>query len=469
MAQFFQSVGDVLSTLGSSFCVPVMLFIIALFMGCKGQKAFRAALLCAAGLTGFSLVINSYSGIIAPVVQSMVDSTGVKLSCLDVGWQAFSVIAYGTQVGLIWIGICIILQIVLFLCKFTDVFMASDLWNNYSFMIWGSLVYFHTKSFAFALICMLVQLLYILLFSEAFAKRFSTFYNYPQCCMTAPHHLEGLPFAVIMNWILGKIGFDKIKINATTLQKKLGIFGEPMFIGLVVGALIGFLGNINDLTTVAGWGSIITAAVSTAAIMAVFPRVAGIFAGAFTIITDAYKSKAAEKGKDRDWYLSVNDAVAYGEPNTLAAGILSIPIILILSFVLPGNIILPMADLVALPYMSEVFCATSNGNIAKTVAMNVIWFSLGMIIVSQFCPAMTQIAIEQGVNLADYNAAGVSIVSFGVLCHPFIVGLFAAFWFQNYIAIAIIIVVYVVLYVLFKKNRYTFVDWMENQAAKHQL
>ena len=102
--------------------------------------------------------------------------------------------------------------------------MASDLWNNYSFMIWGSLVYFHTKSFAFALICMLVQLLYILLFSEAFAKRFSTFYNYPQCCMTAPHHLEGLPFAVIMNWILGKIGFDKIKINATTLQKKLGIF-----------------------------------------------------------------------------------------------------------------------------------------------------------------------------------------------------------------------------------------------------
>ena len=90
MAQFFQSVGDVLSTLGSSFCVPVMLFIIALFMGCKGQKAFRAALLCAAGLTGFSLVINSYSGIIAPVVQSMVDSTGVKLSCLDVGWQAFS-------------------------------------------------------------------------------------------------------------------------------------------------------------------------------------------------------------------------------------------------------------------------------------------------------------------------------------------------------------------------------------------
>ncbi|MFR6561581.1 MAG: hypothetical protein ACLUR5_06030 [Eubacterium ventriosum] len=75
-----------------------------------------------------------------------------------------------------------------------------------------------------------------------------------------------------------------------------------------------------------------------------------------------------------------------------------------------------MADLVALPYMSEVFCATSNGNIAKTVAMNVIWFSLGMIIVSQFCPAMTQIAIEQGVNLADYNAKQVYQLFHSVYC-----------------------------------------------------
>ena len=78
MAQFFSISRRCFFNIRSSFCVPVMLFIIALFMGCKGQKAFRAALLCAAGLTGFSLVINSYSGIIAPVVQSMVDSTGVK-------------------------------------------------------------------------------------------------------------------------------------------------------------------------------------------------------------------------------------------------------------------------------------------------------------------------------------------------------------------------------------------------------
>ena len=38
-----------------------------------------------------------------------------------------------------------------------------------------------------------------------------------------------------MNWLLGLIGFNKIKINAASIQKKFDIFREPMFIGLIVG------------------------------------------------------------------------------------------------------------------------------------------------------------------------------------------------------------------------------------------
>ena len=112
--------------------------------------------------------------------------------------------------------------------------------------------------------------------------------------MTAPHHLESFPFTLAMNWLLGKLGFDKIKINAQSLQTKLGLFGEPMFIGLVVGGVIAIIGNYNALGSLASWGIITSAAVSTAAIMAVFPKVAGIFANAFTNLTDAYKQKAAQ-------------------------------------------------------------------------------------------------------------------------------------------------------------------------------
>lgn len=240
-----------------------------------------------------------------------------------------------------------------------------------------------------------------------------------------------------------------------------------MFIGLVVGALIGIIGNFNALVgegALTAWGTVSSAAVSTAAIMAVFPKVAGIFASAFTTLTDAYKSKAAKSGEGREWYLSVNDACGYGEPNTLVTGILLIPIMLVVAFILPGNTILPMADLCALPYMVEVFVCVSNGNIAKSVVSGAIWFSLGLVVASVLAPTFTQVAVDAGFQLAQ---EGVYIISFGIMCHPLIAGLFYAFWSQNPIIIGAVVIAYFVLYFLFKKNKERFVGYLENAAAAY--
>jgi PTS system galactitol-specific IIC component len=462
LTQFFNTLSTVFSTLGASVFVPVILFIIAIAMGVKGKKAFKSALLCAVGLTGFNLVIGSYGGIIAPVVNQMVTNAGVNLPVLDTGWQSTSVIAYSTTVGVVFIGVAIVLQLVLFFTKWTNVFMASDLWNNYSFMVWGSLIFAITGQMWLAMALMIVQLLYILLFSEMAAKRWSTYYQYPNCCMTAPHHLESLPFAVIMNWLLGKIGFNKIKLNAKELQKKFGLFGEPMFIGLVVGFLIAIIGYYNTLNTLASWGIIFSSAISTAAVMAVFPRVASIFASAFTSLTDAYKSRAAKSGQGRVWYLSINDAAGYGEPNTLVTGIILMPSMLGLAFILPGNQLLPMLDLVALPYMVEVFVSVSNGNIAKSVVTGAIWFSLGMIIASALAPTFTEVALGAGFVLEQ---SGVYIMSFGIMCHPLLAGLFYAFLSKNVFIIGAVLVVYFVLYFWYKKNKVKFTDFMEKSAG----
>jgi PTS system galactitol-specific IIC component len=135
-----------------------------------------------------------------------------------------------------------------------------------------------------------------------------------------------------------------------------------------------------------------------------------------------------------------------------------------LAFVLPGNQVLPMADLVALPYMIEVFCCVSNGNIAKTIVMGAIWFSLGMVICSQLAPTFTEVALKAGFQL---DQTGVFITSFGIMCHPLIAGLFYVFWSQNPILIAVAVSVYFVLYYIFKKNRGRFTDWMESCAENY--
>ena len=281
--------------------------------------------------------------------------------------------------------------------------------------------------------------------------------------MTAPHHMEGVPFAIFMNWLLGLIGFNKIKLNAAAIQKKFGMFGEPMFIGLIVGLIIGVIGNFSALGQLSAWGSVTSVAISTAAVMAVFPKVGGIFASAFTSLTDAYKSKAAKSGEGREWYLSVNDAAGYGEPNTLVTGTLLIPIILGLSFVLPGNSMLPMADLVALPYMVEVFVCVSHGNIAKSLVTGAIWFSLGLVVCSGLAPTFTEIAVEAGFQLPQVD---VYVMSFGIMAHPLMAGLFYAFLSRNVLIIGAVVVLYFVLYFLFKKNKAALVDWIENYGVE---
>ena len=66
MASFFQTLSDVFSAFGAAVFVPVILFIIAKCMGVTGKKAFEhGTAVVAVGLTGFNLVINSYSAIIA--------------------------------------------------------------------------------------------------------------------------------------------------------------------------------------------------------------------------------------------------------------------------------------------------------------------------------------------------------------------------------------------------------------------
>lgn len=180
---------SVMEAFGAAIVVPVIIFFMALIMKVKPKKAFTAALNAGIGLTGFNMIIGAYSPIVTPVVQRMVKETGVNLRILDTGWQATSVVAYSTQVGMIFLGLGLILQLILFVLKFTNIFMPSDLWNNFSFMLWGSMLYIATGNLWLAIGLMVLSNLYTFVFSEIVAKRWSKYYGYPKCTMTAPHHI----------------------------------------------------------------------------------------------------------------------------------------------------------------------------------------------------------------------------------------------------------------------------------------
>lgn len=452
----------IMNSFGAAIIVPFIIYIIALIMKVNHKKALKAGLNAGIGLTGFGMLIGAYTPVVTPVITRMVETSGISLRILDTGWQATSVVAYSTNVGMIFLGLGLLFQTILFVTRFTNIFMPSDMWNNFSFMLWGSMLYIATGNIYLAIGLMLLSNLYSLVCSEIVAKRWATYYGYPGCTMTAPHHVCSVPLAIVVDWILNKLGANNVKWNPETLQQKLGFMGEPISLGLVLGCLIGLAGNYTRLETLEAWGEVCKVGIATAAVMCIFPKIAGVFASAFTTITDASRKTAKSSGQNRVWYLAINDAAGYGESATLLTGMLLIPVIFILAIILPGNQTLPMVDLIAIPYMIELIIAISGGNIFKSLISGAIWCVGGLYIITAVAPVFTDVAKSVGVILP---AGALLICSFAVMTNHLMGGLFLVFLTQNPLYIALSVVVYIVFYLFVRIKRDAIHAYLERQVS----
>lgn len=464
LTNFMQALSNVFSTFGSAIFVPVIIFVIALILGVDLKKSFFSALNAGIGLTGFSWLTGAYIPIIVPAVNNFVATTGLDLPIVDIGWQATSVIAYATEAGMLFLGFGLLFQILLFLTRITNVFMPGDLWNNYSYMFWGSMIFAFTEDIWLALALMFIQVLYNVIFVEMNSKRWSTYYGYPNCTVPALHIAPATPFAVVGNWALNKLGAYKIRWQPEAIRRRLGFLGEPIVLGLILGFVIGILGNLQQLGTLAAWGNIMTVAVSTAAIMAIFPRVANIFASAFMPITEAARKRSTKGVKEGgELYIGVNDATGYGEPATLISGLLLIPIMLGLGAILPGNRTLLLVDLIAIAFIIQPFVAASNGNIFKTVILSSIWFSIGLYICTFTAPYFTEVYSRFA---AEPLAEG-SLVTAGMIANKPIAG--GLLWYPvfqwGWIAAGVLFVIWIPLYILWRRNKVRVQAFMEEQAA----
>ncbi|WP_055069505.1 PTS galactitol transporter subunit IIC [Clostridium massiliamazoniense] len=460
-----QEIKEFFSVFGAPVFLPVVIFVICKFLRMDNKKSFLSGLYAGVGLQGFMLLIGAFTPIIMPVIKQMVNSTGINLPVLDLGWQTSAIIAYSSKIGLIFFAFAIIIQLILFASKFTNIFLPSDLWLNYTYMIWGSMLYIATKNIWLSMLFMIVILLYNVLNIEVICKSWSKYYNYPNCTIISMHNTEVTLLLYVLDPIFNKLGFHKLKFNPEKLKDKLGVFGEPGTIGLILGMFIGILGNLKRLNTMVAWGQITKLGIVLAALMIIFPKVAEIFGKAFAPMAEVVNKRLdKDKSKNREWYIGVDDATGYGEPATLISGTLLIPIMVLMALILPGNKTLPMVDLVSLPFMVEALVAMTRGNMLKVIIVAGIWYSIGLYMCSAIAPIYTEAAIAAGVALP---VGTVMITSFNMMAQPIAGLMFLGFLTKNPIIISAIIILYVVLLFIVKKNKVRIHNYIEKQAEKN--
>lgn len=445
---------------GATVVVPVMIFIIALCLRVPVKTAIRSGLYAGVGLTGFSWIIGEFTPVVTKIIRQMVNNSGIHLPVVDIGWQAGALASFGSSVGLTFFVFGLIAEFFLFAVGITKVFMPSNLWNNFGFMIWGTVAYYVTKNFWLSLGLSFFMLLYTLLLAEIQADSWSRYYKINNATVCAPHNIVQTVPAIILDPLWNFLGFNKVNFTPQSLQQHLGILGEPTALGAILGLIIGILGNLTRLDSYHAWGQILQFAVQLSAVMTIFPLVTNVFAKAFTPLAktiDRHRRQAAGETAAPDpindhkrWFLAVDDGVGYGESATIIAGMILIPIMVALAFILPGNRTLPVVDLISLPFMVESIVALTNSNILKVIANGIVWFSIGLYCSSWSAAMYTGALRHYG---AVIPAGIVLITSFNLMARPLNALVFAAFISQNPFLIGSCIVVYLVLLVALRRYR----------------
>ena len=470
-----ETVNQIFQIFGASVVVPIMIFIVALCLKVKPKTAMMSAFYAGVGLTGFGWVIQAFTPTITKIIKQMVSNTGIKLPIVDIGWQAGSLASFGSMVGLSFFVFGLIAELLLFAFGVTKIFMASNLWNNFGFMIWGTVCYYVTHNFWLSLGLSFFMLLYALLLAEVQADRWSDYYGVKNASVASLHNIEQVVPAIILDPLWNLLGFNKVKMTPEYFKNKLGVFGEPTTLGALLGLLIGILGNINALNTMKAWGQILTVAVQLSAIMTIFPLITNVFSQAFTPLADEIDKNTHKKTGNSDesvnevtnkkrWFLGVDDGVGYGEPATIISGVILIPIMVLIAFILPGNKTLPIVDLISLPFMVESIVAITRGNILKVIANGIVWFSLGLYASSWLSTFYTGAVSHYGVALP---AGIVLITSFNLMSRPLNALVFAAFVSQNPFFIGLAIIIYLVLLFVLRRYRPQIWQYLNNMAAKN--
>lgn len=468
------AVNNFFSAFGASVVVPIMIFIIALCLKVRPKTAMMSAFYAGVGLTGFGWIISSFTPVVTKIIRQMVNNTGINLPIVDIGWQAGSLATFGSTVGLSFFVFGLIVELILFALGITKVFMASNLWNNFGFMIWGTLAYYVTRNFWLSLGLSFFMLFYTLVLAEIQADRWSEYYGVKNATVCSIHNMEQTVPAILLDPLWNLLGFNKVKMTPQYFKNKLGVFGEPTTLGALLGLIIGILGNLTDLGTIKAWGQILQFAIQLSAVMTIFPLVTNVFSKAFTPLAAEIdknrKEKASETGKKIDkindkkrWFLAVDDGVGYGEPATIISGVILIPIMVLIAFVLPGNKTLPVVDLISIPFMVESIVAVTHGNILKVIANGIVWFSLGLYASSWLGQIYTGAISHYG---AAIPAGIVLITSFNLMSRPLNALVFAAFISKNPWWIGLCIVIYLVLLYVLRRYRpqiWTYLQKMSNK------
>ena len=425
---------------GPTVLLPVIITIIGMIFGLRIDKAFKSGLTLGIGFAGIKLILDFMTTNVGPAAKAMVERTGAHLTALDVGWGSIAAVTWASPIIAILIFAILAVNIVLLIIKRTHT-LAVDIWNYHHMAIVGIMVYFVTKNVAMGIGATVIMAIITFELSDWTAPLVEDYFGIPGVSLPTMSALSSIIIAAPLNWLLDKIpGINKIDFEIKDAKKYLGFFGEPTIMGLVLGCIIGVLAKYSV-------ADIMALGVNMAAVMVLIPKMTSLFMEGLMPISEAAKKFTQEKFKGRKFLIGLDAAVVVGNPDVITTSLIVIPLTILMAAVLPGNRVLPFADLAVVTFRVALVVAITRGNLFKNIIMGLVCTGAILLAGTATAPVLTQLATSVGLDLGEGMITSFAATSLTV---SFLV--YEAFIKKPYIFVPVLIAVMAAVWVFM--NRY---------------
>lgn len=427
---------------GPTVMLPVIITVIGLFFGLKLGKAFKSGLTLGIGFAGIKLLLDYMSSNLGPASRAMVENIGINLDVLDVGWGSIAAITWSSPIIVFIVFSIFAVNIIMLLTKTTST-LDVDIWNYHHMAIVGIMVHYVTKNIWLGVGASVVMAITTFKIADWSQPLIEKFFGIPGVSLPTVSATSTLLLAWPLNWLLDRIpGINKVNITLKDVQKYLGFFGDQMILGLILGSAIGLLGGYNITAS-------LQLGVSMSAVLVIIPKMTSLFVEGLMPISEAAQDWSQRKFKNRKLFIGLDAAVVVGNQDVITTALILIPLTIGLAFILPGNRMLPFADLAIIPFRIAFVVALTRGNFLKNIIIGLATTTAILYAGSITAPILTDLASSIGIEVAVAGGAlFISSFSATSLTHSFLI--FFAFVGPLFITMPIMIAVIALFWVYFE-------------------
>lgn len=431
---------------GPMVLLPLVLFFLALFFKVKPAKALRSSLIVGIGFVGIYAIFDILTSNVGPAAQAMVERTGISLPVVDLGWPPLAAITWGSPIAPFVIPLTMLINVAMLALNKTRT-VDVDMWNYWHFALAGTLVYYSTGSFVLGLSAAAIAAIVVLKVADWSAPLVAKYFGLEGISLPTLSSVVFFPIGLLFDKIIDKIpGLNRIHIDPESVQKRLGIFGEPMMVGTILGILLGIIAGYD-------FKHILLLGISIGGVMFILPRMVRILMEGLLPLSEAIKKylNAKYPGRD-DLFIGLDIAVAVGNPAIISTALILTPISVFIAFLLPGNKVLPLGDLANLAVMASMIVLACRGNIFRAVITAIPVIIADLWIATKIAPFITGMAKDVNFKMAEGSSGQVS--SFLDGGNPFRYWLLEIFN-GNMIAIGLVPVIALIIYAIFRLTKGT--------------